>query len=221
MTAETARPHLNWGTKAIIAVDLFGNPAPYNDLYRLGLPVIEDACQAVGSTYMTKMCGAFGAAAAFSFYPSKNLAGCGDGGAVTTDDDEIARRVRLLRHHGSEDGRCHQEIGGTHRLDELQAAALRVRLPSLPDRIAVQREQARALMAEGHVLQAETGGAESSWHRHVTCEGDRQRGGRRYYETPLHQQPSMHRYWRCELPNAERFARTNVCLSPESTAPPK
>jgi len=213
VTPETVEPHLTGRSAALLAVDLFGNPAPFNDLARFGLPIVEDACQAAGSSYKGAMCGSLGNAGAFSFYPSKNLAGCGDGGAVTTDDDEIARRVRLLRHHGSADGREHFEIGGTHRLDELQAAALRVRLPRLDDRIALQREQARALMAEGHVLQAETGGGESSWHLHVTCEAV-SGPGRRYYEIPLHQQPSLQRYWRCDLPNAEHFGRTNVCLSP-------
>ena len=211
MTADAARPHLTWDTKAIVAVDLFGNPAPYNDLYRLGLPVIEDACQAAGATYMTKMCGAFGNAAAFSFYPSKTLAACGDGGAVTTDDDEIARRVRLLRHHGSADGTVHHEVGGTHRLDELQAAALRLRLHDLDATVQDQRREAWQLREAGHRLQIETAGGESSWHRHVTCELGAT--GRRYYDPPLHLQPSMRPYWRCPLPVAERFARRNVCLS--------
>ena len=219
MTGETIEPHLTGRSAAVLPVHLFGNPAPINDFDDLELPVIEDACQAVGSRYLGAMCGALGEAAAFSFYPSKNLAGCGDGGAIVTDSPHVADRVRLLRHHGSSDGRTHFEVGGTHRLDELQAAALRIRLRALPDRLAVQREQARALQAEGHVLQAETGGGDSSWHLHVTCEGTDRRG-RRYYDPPLHQQPAMKPYWRCDLPNAEQFARTNVCLSPESITPP-
>jgi dTDP-3-amino-3,4,6-trideoxy-alpha-D-glucose transaminase len=219
LTLETALPHVTSKTAAIVPVHLFGNPAPIDELNDFDLPVIEDACQAAGSTYHGAMCGSLGDAAAFSFYPSKNLAGCGDGGAITTDDGHIAERVRLFRHHGSRDGLTHFEVGGTHRLDELQAAALRIRLNGLPDRIAVQREQARVLIAEGHVLQVETGGADSSWHLHVTCE-DTGCSGRRYYDPPLHQQPAMRPYWRCPLPNAERFARTNVCLSPEPTTPP-
>lgn len=222
MTAETAYRQVTGKTAAILPVHLFGNPAPMAEFLpyvEQGIPVIEDACQAAGSSYEGTMCGALGDAAAFSFYPSKNLAGVGDGGAVTTDDDEIAHRVRLFRHHGSADGQVHEQIGGTHRLDELQAAALRVRLAGLPERIATQRVQAELLKARGHQLQRETTGGTSSWHRFVTCEGDRQGGGRRYYEPPLHMQPSMRPYWRCELPNAERFARRNECVSPASTTP--
>jgi dTDP-4-amino-4,6-dideoxygalactose transaminase len=100
----------------------------------------------------------------------------------------------------------------------LQAAALRVRLESLDEKIAEQRHLADELTRAGNKLQRETTGAESSWHRHVSCfcAG---RPGRRFYDPPLHQQPSMSPYWRCELLNAEWFARRNVCLSPESTRP--
>jgi len=220
ITGETVRAQLTGKSAAIVPVHLFGNPAPMYEFEGYGLPVFEDACQAVGSSYSGAMCGALGAAAAFSFYPSKNLAGVGDGGAVTTDDDDLARRVRLSRHHGSADGEIHELIGGTHRLDELQAAVLRIRLASLPERIAAQRVEAGLLEARGHRLQQVTLGGESSWHRFVTCEGDRSGRGRSYYTTPMHLQPSMCAYARCELPNAERFARRNECLSPVSTTLP-
>jgi dTDP-3-amino-3,4,6-trideoxy-alpha-D-glucose transaminase len=220
MTAATAAPHFTEETGAVLPVHLFGNPAPIWELETLGVPVIEDACQAIGSTFHGTMCGALGRAAAFSFYPSKTLAACGDAGAVTTDDADLAERVRRLRHHGSDDGRLHQEVGGTHRLDELQAAVLRVRLAALPQRIADQRVQADQLRTAGHKLQRETFRGESSWHRFVTCESDRSGGGRRYYQPPLHQQPSMRPYWRGELPNAERFARRNECVDLASTTPP-
>jgi dTDP-4-amino-4,6-dideoxygalactose transaminase len=215
LTAETVHPQLTGKAAAILPVHLFGNPAPMGDLVdRFGIPVVEDACQAIGSTYRGAKCGSLGDAAAFSFYPSKTLAGLGDGGAVTTNDDTIAETVRLLRHHGSRDGRRHELVGGTHRLDELQAAALRIRLASLPERLATQRDRATVASSRGIELQRTTFGGESSWHRIVTCDEPRGRG-RFYYDPPCHQQPSMAPYWRCDLPNAERFGRTNVCVSPE------
>jgi dTDP-4-amino-4,6-dideoxygalactose transaminase len=214
ITSETVAPHLSGRTAAIVPVHLFGNPAPMEDFADYGLPVIEDACQAIGSTYLGARCGTLGTAAAFSFYPSKTLAGVGDGGAITTNDSGLAERVRLLRHHGSHDGRRHEVIGGTHRLDELQAAALRIRLAALPARVKEQQEEAERFATRGHQLQRTTFGGESSWHRIVTC-ADPRGTGRTYYDPPCHQQPSMRPYWRGELPNAERFGRTNVCVKPE------
>jgi dTDP-3-amino-3,4,6-trideoxy-alpha-D-glucose transaminase len=219
MTPETVEPHLSERTAAIVPVHLFGNPAPVFDLYGMsylragGIPIIEDACQALGSTLEGMKCGDLATAAAFSFYPSKTLPGCGDGGAITTDDTELAERVRLLRHHGSEDGRLHTEVGGTHRLDELQAAALRIRLETLDERVATQ--QAEAADLADFDLQKETVGGRSSWHRHVALFDDAATapGGRRFYDPPLHLQPSMRPYYRHPLPVAEDFARRNVCLS--------
>src|SRR5438067_703516 len=103
VTADTVRPALTARTKAVVAVDLFGSPAPVPELSELGLPVLEDAAQAAGASLGGVRAGALGDVATLSFYPSKNLPCFGDGGAVMTDDDGIAEQVRTLRFHGSHD----------------------------------------------------------------------------------------------------------------------
>jgi dTDP-3-amino-3,4,6-trideoxy-alpha-D-glucose transaminase len=122
-------------TRAVIVVHMYGQPAQMEAIGRVaaahGITVIEDAAQAHGARYRGKRVGGLSAAAAFSFYPTKNLPASGDGGAMLTDDESVAERVRLLRNYGSRD-RAHFEIKGTNsRLDELQAAFLRVRLAHL------------------------------------------------------------------------------------------
>ncbi len=124
-------------TKAVIVVHLFGQAA---EVPRVGVPVIEDAAQAIGA----RPAGKLGAMACFSFFPSKNLGGYGDGGAVTTDDPELARKLRVLRTHGGEKKYLHEIVGGNFRLDELQAAVLRVKLPHLEQWIAERRAHANA-----------------------------------------------------------------------------
>ena len=131
VTAAGVRPHLSARTKAIVPVHLFGNVAPVGELRELGVPVLEDAAQAAGATLDSRRAGALGHAATFSFFPSKNLPCLGDGGAIVTSDDELAERARTLRFHGSKDKRDHVDVGYNSRLDELQAAALRVLLPEL------------------------------------------------------------------------------------------
>jgi dTDP-3-amino-3,4,6-trideoxy-alpha-D-glucose transaminase len=128
-------PAITPRTKAIIPVHMYGQPADMEAIERIaathGIKVIEDAAQAHGARYKGRRVGGLSAAAAFSFYPTKNLPASGDGGAVLTDDDSVAERVRLLRNYGSRD-RSHFEIKGSNsRLDELQAALLRVRLRHL------------------------------------------------------------------------------------------
>ena len=130
ITAETVERAITPATKAIIAVHLFGNVAPVPELRRFGLPILEDSAQAAGASLNGTMAGALGDAATFSFFPSKNLFCLGDGGAVTTNDAEVAARVKRLRFHGSEDKQTFVDVGFNSRLDELQAAALRVFLPS-------------------------------------------------------------------------------------------
>ncbi len=122
-------------TKAIVPVHLYGLCADMDPLLAIasegGVPVIEDACQAIGATYKGRQAGAMGRAGCFSFFPSKNLGAFGDGGLVTTNDAALARELRRLRNHGSETKYYHEEIGGNFRLDALQAAVLRVKLPHL------------------------------------------------------------------------------------------
>src|SRR4051795_8448658 len=141
VTAETVQAALTPRTKAVIAVHLFGNVAPIKEIEALGVPVLEDAAQAAGSTSADGRPGALGTIATFSFYPSKNFGCFGDGGAITTRDAALAERVRTLRFHGSADKVDYVEVGYNSRLDELQAAILRVQLPHL-DRWAEARATA-------------------------------------------------------------------------------
>lgn len=130
-------------TRAIVAVHLYGQHAAMDALTALarahGLAVIEDAAQAIGARYDGRGIGAWGDAACLSFYPTKNLGACGDAGMVLTDRDDVAAHVRRLRHHGDGGRYRHVELGYASRLDELQAAILRVKLRRLDDWIAARR----------------------------------------------------------------------------------
>ena len=123
-------------TKAIIPVHLFGQSADLDPILavaqRVGARVIEDACQAIGARYKDRPVGAIGDLGCFSFFPSKNLGAFGDAGLVTTNDADLARRVRVMRAHGAQVKYHHDQVGGNFRLDALQAAVLRVKLPHLP-----------------------------------------------------------------------------------------
>lgn len=133
-------------TRAIIPVHLYGQAADMDAIDaiadRHGLFVLEDAAQAIGAAYQGRRVGGLGQAAAFSFYPSKNLGGFGDGGLMTTDDPALARKLARLRVHGMEPKYHHQEVGINSRLDALQAAVLRVKLRHLDDWTARRREAA-------------------------------------------------------------------------------
>lgn len=122
-------------TKAILPVHLYGQCADMAEIVevaaRHGLHVIEDACQAIGAEYKGRRAGSIGDAGCFSFFPSKNLGGFGDGGAITTNDSTLAHKLRCLRNHGMEPRYFHKMIGGNFRLDALQAAVLRVKLKHL------------------------------------------------------------------------------------------
>lgn len=135
-------------TKAVLPVHIFGRCADMDAVDAVAakhrLKVIEDACQAIGATYRGRRTGSLGAAAAFSFFPSKNLGCAGDGGMVTTDDEALAARVRKLANHGSSRKYYHDAIGANSRLDALQAAILLVKLPHL-DEWNAQRRAAAAV----------------------------------------------------------------------------
>lgn len=122
-------------TKAIIPVHLFGQMAKMEAIMKLAasysLYVIEDAAQAISSTYKGKKAGSFGTAGCFSFFPSKNLGGAGDGGMVVTDDQQLYEKLRIMRNHGSKPKYYHKQIGGNFRLDAIQAAVLLVKLKYL------------------------------------------------------------------------------------------
>jgi dTDP-3-amino-3,4,6-trideoxy-alpha-D-glucose transaminase len=214
-------------TKAVIAVHLFGNLAPVAEIEALGAPVIEDAAQATGSFGPGGRAGALGTLATFSFYPSKNLGGLGDGGAVTTADRELAERVRTLRFHGSRDKVTYEEVGYNSRLDELQAAALRVMLPEL-EHWAAHRHLVGAWYEEDGLgelvaLPQASPASAPAWHLYVVrherpdelIEGVARHGveARAYYRTPVHRQPAMARYAPGGvLPGTEEAARAHVAL---------
>ena len=150
VTLESVTAAITPRTKAVIAVDLFGNPAPVLELReQTGLVVIEDAAQAAGASSDGKRAGSLGTAATFSFFPSKNLGCFGDGGAIATDDERIAETARMLRFHGSKDKTTFEKVGYNSRLDELQAGILRVLLPHLDAWTEGRRAAARAYEQAG------------------------------------------------------------------------
>jgi dTDP-3-amino-3,4,6-trideoxy-alpha-D-glucose transaminase len=214
VTAETVRAALTPRTKAIVPVDLFGNVAPVAELRELGPPVVEDAAQAAGADLAGVRAGALGDAATFSFFPSKNLPCLGDGGAIVTDDDELAERARVLRFHGSKDKLTFTDVGYNSRLDELQAAVLRVLLPELDGWIERRREAAAAYerlgLGEHVALPAGVPGAGHAYHLYVVRSERELPVGRGYYRTPVHRQPAIAAG--VELPGTEEAARTNYAL---------
>lgn len=133
--------------KAIVPVHLYGQCADMDEILAIAkkynVPVIEDACQAIGATYKGRSAGTMGDLGCFSFFPSKNLGGAGDGGMVISSNPELADRVRLLRTHGAHQKYLHSTVGFNSRLDELQAAVLRVKLPYLNGWSSARAENAR------------------------------------------------------------------------------
>jgi dTDP-4-amino-4,6-dideoxygalactose transaminase len=177
-------------TRAILPVHLYGQPAdmaPIRELAaRHGLRVIEDAAQAHGARYRGERTGVLSDAAGFSFYPTKNLGALGDGGAVVTNDDSLAQRVRLLRNYGSR-VKYHNEIAGVNsRLDDLQAAVLAAKLPLLDDwnakRAAAAERYTRALAPLGIECPAVPQWADPVWHLYVIRVQDRDRLAARLLE---------------------------------------
>jgi dTDP-4-amino-4,6-dideoxygalactose transaminase len=227
VTAETVRAALTPKTKAVIAVHLFGNVAPVAEIEALGVPVLEDAAQAAGSTAESGRPGSLGTAATFSFFPSKNLGGFGDGGMVTTGDPDIAERVRVLRFHGSHDKVSYEQIGYNSRLDELQAAILRVQLPHL-DRLADGRRAAgahyeQAGLGELVKLPLPVAGSLPAWHLYVIGDTQVERaeaaltaagiGNKPYYRTPVHRQPAMRQWGEgIELQATDYAARCHLAI---------
>jgi dTDP-4-amino-4,6-dideoxygalactose transaminase len=227
VTADTVRAALTPRTKAVIAVHLFGNLAPVEELEALGVPVLEDAAQAAGSTLGERRPGALGMAATFSFFPSKNLGCFGDGGMITTSDDAVAESARTLRFHGSRDKVTYEQVGYNSRLDELQAAILRVQLPHLETWTDGRRRAGRhyedAGLGELVTLPRPTPEAAPAWHLYVVSDPQVERlegaladagiGHKPYYRTPVHRQAAM-RAWGSgvELPGTEHAARTHLAI---------
>jgi dTDP-4-amino-4,6-dideoxygalactose transaminase len=210
-------------TKAILAVHLYGRPAPLGELPD-GIPVVEDSAQAFGATLGGRRVGALGRVGTFSFYPTKNLFGLGDGGLVSTQDSELADRVRLLRFHGSRDKERFDAVGYNSRLDELQAAVLRVFLSHVDDWNQSRRAAAARYAELGLGEVCELPADDPGHVYHVYCVRTHQRervlsalhsqgiGRATYYSTPLHLQPVFASLETTSLPETERAARETVAL---------
>jgi dTDP-3-amino-3,4,6-trideoxy-alpha-D-glucose transaminase len=227
VTADTVRAALTPRTKAVIAVHLFGNVAPVAQIEALGVPVVEDAAQAAGSTSAEGRPGALGILATFSFFPSKNLGAFGDGGMITTMDREVAERVRLLRFHGSRDKVSYEQVGYNSRLDEIQAAILRVQLPHLDEfadgRRRAGRHYQEAGLGELVKLPVPVAGASPAWHLYVIGDARVEKaeaslraaeiGCKPYYRTPVHRQEAMREWGEgVDLPATEYAAQTHLAI---------
>lgn len=229
-------------TRAIIPVHLFGQPVDMTRLMAIAqaynLAVIEDCAQAVGAEWAGQKVGSFGNVGCFSFYPTKNLGGCGDGGAITTSDPVIAARIRTLRDHGRRGAYFHEAVGVNSRLDALQAAVLQVKLRYLEtwntQRRAVAHRYHRLLnQVQGVILPQELPGSRSVWNQytlrilspqpiHLADYRDQVRTGLQcqgisstvYYPLPLHLQPVYESlgYQYGQFPVAERAAQEVLSL---------
>jgi dTDP-4-amino-4,6-dideoxygalactose transaminase len=204
-------------TRAIMPVHLFGRPAPLEELASLGVPLIEDAAQAFGAPGVART----GIASTYSFYPTKNLFALGDGGLVATDDEELASRVRLLRFHGSRAKVEYELVGYNSRLDEIQAAVLRVFLPHLDEWTGQRRESAERYreLGLGELVTTPEDEPGHVYHLFVSRSSERDRivgalrdagiGCAVYYQPPVHLQPALSflGYEQGSLPETEKLAR--------------
>jgi dTDP-4-amino-4,6-dideoxygalactose transaminase len=206
---EAASASVSPRTKAVLAVHLYGHPADIDPLEQLcarhGLVLVEDASQAHGARYKGRRVGSLGRAAAFSFYPSKNLGAYGDGGALTTDDEQLAERLRVLRNVGQSSKYLHVAEGSNERLDTIQAAVLRVKLRHLDSWNALRRRHAAAyeaaLRGTGVRTPETATWAEHVWHVYAvrSVNRDELRSALAaediatgiHYPIPLHQQPAL------------------------------
>jgi dTDP-4-amino-4,6-dideoxygalactose transaminase len=229
--------------RAVLPVHLYGQCADFTAFARMGqdrgLKIVEDAAQAWGAEWQGTKAGALGDAAAFSFYPTKNLSAAGDAGMVTTNSDEIAERARMLRQHGMRRRYYHDEVGWNTRMDGFQGAVLQVKLKYVAGWNDSRRQVARryqklftaAGVAEagpypthGIVLPHEAAGSRHVWHQYVirTARRDelraflaaRQIGSEIYYPVPLHMQEALKSlgYAQGDFPEAERAAREVLAL---------
>ena len=221
LSPEKAAAAITARTKAVIPVHLFGRPA---SIPEVGVPVVEDAAQSIGSGPVR------GAIATLSFFPTKNLGAIGDAGAVLTDDDALAQTIAMLRNHGGRTRYHHDLVGGNFRLDAIQAAALRAKLPHLPAWTAARRAAAaryRSMLAAANLppeLRVPSDDPAHVWHHFVIRAPRRDAlrehlaaagvGSEVYYPVPLHQQPCFAHlgYAPGSLPVAERAALEVLAL---------
>ncbi len=225
------RAHAGQGVRAALAVHLYGHPADWENLRQTaaahGVTLLEDVAQAHGAVWHGRMAGTLGTAAAFSFYPTKNLAACGDAGAVVCDNEAMAGRLRLLRQYGWRERHVSAVDGVNTRLDEMQAAVLRVKLPSLLESVA-RREKLAGIYGrrlgthEFLKTPAVSKGCGHAWHQYVVRSARRDDLVRHledagipvgvHYPIPLHLQPAFKRGAGVGLPHAEAAAREVVSL---------
>lgn len=231
LDVERAADAVTARTRAVVGVDLFGHPCDAGALRSLcdehGLVFVEDAAQAHGAEYKGRRCGSLAPVAAFSFYPGKNLGAYGDAGAVVTDDEELAGRIRVLRDLGQRRKYEHVAIGGNERLDTVQAAVLRVKLRHL-DRWndARRRHAARySELLDGAVtIPPVAPWADPVWHLYVIRASNRDEiaaalqdadiASGMHYPVPLHLQPALERLGHAagDFPAAEAWAETMLSL---------
>jgi len=209
-------------TKALMPVHLFGRPAALAELAELGLPIVEDAAQAFGAAGVART----GVASTFSFFPTKNLFGLGDGGLIAVRDEELAERIRMLRFHGSKAKKDFHYVGYNSRLDEIQAAVLRLFLGHLDGWNGVRREAAARYgeLGLGDVCELPADDPAHVYHMFVVRSPERDRIAEAlqaadiacasYYVTPLHLQPALRflGYREGDLPATEHAARENLAL---------
>ncbi len=219
-------------TRAVLPVHLYGQTADMRPIVAIadahGIPVIEDACQAHGAGYEGRRAGSLGTAAAFSFYPGKNLGAAGDAGAITTNDDDLADRLRVRRDHGQAGKSVHVVSGVNSRLDAVQAAVLGIKLPHLDEWNEQRRHSAKEYGAnlDGSLVQLpeEADGRFHVYHLFVVRHAERdrfrevlqQRGipTGMHYPTPVHLHPAFQHLGRGEgsFPHAERWAAQGISL---------
>jgi dTDP-4-amino-4,6-dideoxygalactose transaminase len=229
---DAVRSVITTKTRAIVPVHLYGRPADMDRIGEIaaqyGLALVEDACQAHGARYKGKRVGSFGNAAAFSFYPGKNLGAYGDGGAVVTGDYALAERLRLMRNYGQKKKYVHVEKGFNRRLDTLQAAILRVKLRRLDEWNSKRRQYARCyaelLSGAPLVLPRQGSDEELVWHLYVVRSLKRDalkahlesRGVMTglHYPTPIHLQPAYAQagYRKGDFPVCEQLANEILSL---------
>jgi len=209
-------------TKAILPVHLFGRPAPLAGLAELGLPIVEDAAQAFGSPVIATT----GILSTFSFYPTKNLFGLGDGGLIASNDAELTERIRMLRFHGSKAKKTFEYVGYNSRLDEIQAAALRIFLRELDGWTRERREAADRYreLGLGEVVETPVDEPGHVYHLFVcrspqrdviqAALAEKQIATANYYLPPLHLQPALAYlgYREGSLPVTEQLARDNFSI---------
>jgi dTDP-4-amino-4,6-dideoxygalactose transaminase len=219
-------------TRALLPVHLYGRPADLNPLLdvarRKNLALIEDACQAHGARYQGKRVGALGLSGAFSFYPTKNLAACGEAGALVTNDDRVAALARSLRTHGEGRRYFHDRVGYNYRMEVFQAAVLRVKLKRLPQWTARRQEIAhlyRDRLAGAKLeMPVDDPANECVYHQFAVYADDRERVRAEleargistavYYPRPVHQQAAYAGlgYRAGSLPHSERACERVLCL---------